>query len=81
MTKDELLNMQVSWVSSTTSKQVAHQSLRAALAAIRNGENKQDILRMPWSKPTTKSMIVLRVHYQQISSQESLWAAMPSLTL
>ncbi|KWW25153.1 MAG: hypothetical protein II829_03670 [Bacteroidales bacterium] len=46
MTKDELLNMQVSWVSSTTSKQVAHQSLRAALAAIRNGEKKQDILRM-----------------------------------
>jgi hypothetical protein len=46
MTKDELLDIQVSWVSSTTSKQVAHQSLRTALAAIRNGEKKLDILRM-----------------------------------
>ena len=46
MTKEELLDILVSWVSSTTSKHVAHQSLRSALEAIRNGEKKQDILRM-----------------------------------
>lgn len=46
MTKEELLDILVSWLPSTTSKHVAHQSLRAALEAIRNGEKKQDILHM-----------------------------------
>ena len=46
MTKDELLTLPVSWIEATYSKQVVHQSLAAALAAIKNGTQKTTILRM-----------------------------------
>ncbi len=46
MTKEELLALRVSWISSTTSKQVVHQTLRNALLTIRNGGQKDKILQM-----------------------------------
>ena len=46
MTKEELLNIPVSWIPGTTSKQVVHQSLRNALLAIWRGEQKDKMLRM-----------------------------------
>lgn len=46
MTKDELLTFPVSWISGITSKRVVHQPLGAALAAIRDGAQKNNILRM-----------------------------------
>lgn len=46
MTKDELLTYPVSWISGITSKRVVHQPLGVALAAIRDGAQKNSILRM-----------------------------------
>ena len=61
MTKEELLDTQVSWVPSTTSKHVTHHSLRSALAAIRNGDKKQDILRMRASVEANHDVNMLQV--------------------
>ena len=46
ITKDELLSFPVSWISGITSKRVVHQPLSAALAAIRDGAQKANILCM-----------------------------------
>jgi len=43
---EELLPLPVSWISATYSKTVIHQSLRDALDSIRNGKQKDVILRM-----------------------------------
>lgn len=42
----ELLTLPVSWISSTTSRNVVHQCLGDALAAIRNGKQQSKILQM-----------------------------------
>ena len=46
MVLEELLGLPVSWIAATYSKKVIHQPLREALDAIRNGKQKDDILRM-----------------------------------
>lgn len=46
MTKDDLLNIPVSWIAGFASKRVVHQPLGDALAAIRDGAQKEKILRM-----------------------------------
>ena len=46
MTKEELLDLLVSWISGTTSKQVVPQTLRSALFTIQNGGQKEKILQM-----------------------------------
>lgn len=46
MTKEELLSLQVSWITSTKSKVVTHQALGKALKEIRDGAQKDKILRM-----------------------------------
>ena len=46
MTRQELLETNVSWISCTTSKQVAHFPLKKALASIKSGTQKENILRM-----------------------------------
>lgn len=46
MTKEELQKIPVSWISGITSKKVVHQPLCEALAAIREGAQKDKILRM-----------------------------------
>ena len=46
MTRQELLETNVSWISCTTSKQVVYFPLKKALASIKSGTQKENILRM-----------------------------------
>lgn len=46
MTKDEILSIPVSWVSSSTSKAVEHPLLGRALADIRDGKQREKVLQM-----------------------------------
>lgn len=46
MTKEELLSLPVSWMAGTTSKVVEHPLLGRALADIRDGKQKEKVLRM-----------------------------------
>lgn len=46
MTKEELLSLPVSWIAGTTSKAVEHPLLDRALADIRDGKQKEKVLRM-----------------------------------
>lgn len=46
MTKEELLSLPVSWIAGTTSKVVEHPLLGRALADIRDGKQKEKVLRM-----------------------------------
>lgn len=46
MTKEELLSLPVSWIAGTTSKAVEHPLLGRALADIRDGKQKEKVLRM-----------------------------------
>ena len=46
MTKEELLSLEVSWIAGTTSKAVEHPLLGRALADIRDGKQKEKVLRM-----------------------------------
>lgn len=46
MTKEELLSLPVSWIAGTTSKAVEHPLLGRALADIRDGKQKDKVLRM-----------------------------------